>query len=509
MLPLKCNRKLIKMRYIGLYILLFSGVYTNAQLSAYRYWYDNDFAHRVTTVNSNPTINFTAANTGLSKGYHTLNFQSQDASGNWSSVITSSFSQSVNGNLLNAYRYWYDNDFNNAITVLSSDTVITFIPNTTSLSKGLHWLNFQSKDSSGYWSNVVSQSFSYTTNGQNKINYYKYWFDNNSSNAKTIACAADASKQLVQLLDVESLTTGLHNLNYQYGDAAGNWSSVFTLSFSRGVITQKLFIEPKVYVQKSSLNAGDAQTITGTDFTSSGQINLFVQSSTGDFITTNSSFTYLPNGGFSYQLPITSSMPGGEYQVFATDANTGATSPVIKFKVNNAITQKLLITEPSSSGSYVTNSPVNINWSDFITATNAIGKTGFVQKKYKIEYSNDNGITWHIIESAYIKNGQSNQTDPFHTSHPFSIAGSYLIKVTDVDNLSDYNTASFVVGTSIVNGFTPSLEWDNSIPARKDNPVGLAADGTARIFIKLKRNQGNSKAIKEIDAQISPNGNDH
>ena len=477
-------------------------------LKAYRYWYDNDFAGATVVISADTTINFTAENTGLSKGLHTLNFQSQDASGSWSSVNTSTFSESAHGNLLKAYRYWYDSDFSNAIMVTSSDTLINFIPNTNGLTKGLQTLNFQSKDSSGAWSSAVTQIFNLNNATINEIAYYKYWFDDDVTHAKTITAVADTGSKFIELIDVESLSNGLHRLNYQYGDKAGNWSSVYTDLFNRGAITQKIYIEPKLYINKATVVSGQTETITGGNFSSNGQVNLFVQNSTGDIIPVNGSFIYLPNGSFSYQLPIAPSMPGGEYQVYATDVNTGATSPVIKFKVNAPVTQKLWITEPLSSVSYATNSPVTIHWSDFVTATKAIGKTGLVQKKYKIEYSNDNGSTWHIIESSYVKNVQSNQTDPFNTSYQFSTAGNYIIRVTDLDDLSDFNTTSFSVSGTVDNGFSASLAWDHSIPFRTDNPVGLAADGTARIFIKLNRE--NTKPVTEIDASISPaNSNDH
>jgi hypothetical protein len=474
-----------------------------------RYWLNGDFANATTIAINNESVDLNLNYSNLSIGYYQINFQFKQSDGLWSSPTTDWFYKGNSGLSTSGYRYWFNNDFAKAVTVNSSIDSLNLNLICDSLTNGYYQANFQFEDNSGKWSSIISGWFYKTKSNKQLVKACRYWFDDNTANMKTIVMQSATYDPIITNMDVESLSLGPHYVNIQFQDDGGVWSSIVTDLINRNPITSKIFIEPKVYVQKSSVAPGDIQTITGKDFTSSGQINLSVQTSTGDFIQTNSSFTYLPNGSFSYQLPITSSMPGGEYQVYATDINTGSTSPVIKFKVNNTITQKLWISEPSSSGSYVTNSPVNINWSDFVTATNAIGKTGFVKKKYKIEYSNDNGSTWNIIESLHIESGQSNQIDPFHTSYIFSTAGNYLIKVTDLDNLSDYNTTSFVVGSSTTNGFITSLEWDHSIPVRKDNPVGLAADGTARIFIKLKREVGNIKPVKEIDAQISPNGSDH
>lgn len=57
--------------------------------------------------------------------------------------------------------------------------------------------------------------------------------------------------------------------------------------------------------------------------------------------------------------------------------------------------------------------------------------------------------------------------------------------------------------------FKPSLEWDVTVPSEitKINPKGLAADGTARIFIKLFKSNTNTKTVKNINATISSIGN--
>ncbi|MGN6439229.1 MAG: RHS repeat-associated core domain-containing protein [Agriterribacter sp.] len=147
-----------------------------AQLSNYRYWYDNDFKDAQLVSSSDTVINFVANTTNLANGNHAINFQSLDSAGNWSSVSTINFSQSLHGNLLNTYRYWYDNDFKDAQLVSSSDTVINFVPSTMNLSYGKHAFNFQSFDGAGNWSSVSTDSVQIAyqqvfTTPQNAIKY--------------------------------------------------------------------------------------------------------------------------------------------------------------------------------------------------------------------------------------------------------------------------------------------------------------------------------------------------
>ncbi|HVX27028.1 MAG TPA: T9SS type A sorting domain-containing protein [Parafilimonas sp.] len=292
---------------------------------------------------------------------------------------------------------------------------------------------------------------------------------------------------------------------YSVGGTPANNIAVYSNSIAT--------VQPKIYTSNSSLNSGQIQTITGSNFTNNGTINLYVQNSNGDLISTNNSFTYLSNGGFTYQLPITSDMPGGEYTVYAIDAITGVSTPTIKFLVNNTTQQKLWINEPTGSSKYETDNPVIITWGDFITNSNVTGKSGLITKHYKIEYSSDNGATWNTISNSVQENATSNQSNSFTSSYSFSNAGNtYKIRVTDIDNPSNYNIgATFkITASSSIGGYTSSLEWDKSspVPFNVSHPYGLAADGTARVLIKFARSAGNKKSVKAISAQILPSGND-
>ncbi len=267
------------------------------------------------------------------------------------------------------------------------------------------------------------------------------------------------------------------------------------------------FIYPKLFITKAVLNIGESQFITGSDFSLNGTIQLTIKDEFDELVANAIPITYINPGRFSYLLAVTSSFKHGEYQVYATDILTGINTPAIKFRVNNPIQQKLLVTEPTTTGGYIVNSLLQIRWVDFISNSNATGVTGFVQKRYKIESSQNGGTSWQtIVSNKVFQQVQSNQTNDFFYNYAFAQAGAYIIRITDLDNTSDNNTSgSFTVIPQGGGGFTHSLEWDKSIlplPTNMPNPIGLAADGTSRILIKLSKDAANTKAVKNIHASI-------
>ncbi|HTN46648.1 MAG TPA: T9SS type A sorting domain-containing protein [Flavipsychrobacter sp.] len=81
-------------------------------ISAYEYWFDDDFAGR-TSVNVSGTaafnINANINITSLSQGYHMLYLRTRSSDGKWSVPTANSF---VNGyNPIVGVEYWYDNNY--------------------------------------------------------------------------------------------------------------------------------------------------------------------------------------------------------------------------------------------------------------------------------------------------------------------------------------------------------------------------------------------------------------
>ncbi len=140
----------------------------NPTVVAYEYWLDNDFANAVTVstpaqqqVNVNELISLSA----IPSGIHTFNIRFKDNLNVWSSVASSFFyksaQQTVVQNQVVGYRYWFDNDFANAVYMpLTANQQVNVMDNLdmTQIAKGMHQVHFQFKDTLQHWSVVVADS---------------------------------------------------------------------------------------------------------------------------------------------------------------------------------------------------------------------------------------------------------------------------------------------------------------------------------------------------------------
>jgi hypothetical protein len=137
-------------------------------LVQYEYWFDEDFAGRIVDTVSGQILNLntSVSTTGLLAGPHKLHIRFQDDQGAWSSIQSEFFykvppAQSFDGKI-KAYRYWFDNDFQNHQTIYLNAAVdrlslLTDI-NLANIPKGNHLIHFQFMDTLSSWSVVTVDS---------------------------------------------------------------------------------------------------------------------------------------------------------------------------------------------------------------------------------------------------------------------------------------------------------------------------------------------------------------
>ncbi len=136
-------------------------------ISAYEYWFDNNYAARNTVVvTSQQNFNLTGSlpTSGLSNGMHALHVRFKDAA-TWSAVYSQyviKISQTAGNNKITNYEYWFDNDYpgkvSQAITPQSTFIFISSL-STSGLSIGNHDFHIRFKSSNKFWSVVLSQQF--------------------------------------------------------------------------------------------------------------------------------------------------------------------------------------------------------------------------------------------------------------------------------------------------------------------------------------------------------------
>jgi pimeloyl-ACP methyl ester carboxylesterase len=268
---------------------------------------------------------------------------------------------------------------------------------------------------------------------------------------------------------------------------------------------------PKLTLSQSVLQAGESLTIKGEDF--SGQVNLNISNPLGDTLLIKENIIVISGGKFSYTLVIDSEMIGGEYSVFATELNSGISTAKSRYIVNKTSQTKLWISQPQSYDIYPINQSFQIFWGDFAGNGQSTDATGYCYIKYKIDVSNNNGDSWITLAKDFPVGAIPNiNNSGFNYSFTPKIAGTYRIRITETDYPTNTATSEpfAVLAPSTEEGFTYTLEWDESCPkpANMPHPIGLAADGTSRIFIKLARKENNTKPVQNIYARIFPDGGD-
>lgn len=222
------------------------GLHAQTNLTGYEYWFDSDHAGSIATAIS-PSQDF-ALNTSvdasaLADGLHVLNFRFEDENGIFSSVVSKFFIKvssaiTPGAHELNAYQYWYDNDFAGVTETTISSTVslnLNEMLDASGLPDGVHQVHFRFRDNEGIWSSVISKFFVKlpiaTAGSTHEITNYEYWYDGDFVAAQTVAVSPVQDYQLITDLDASILTDGLHVLNMRFMDSEGIWSSVVSKFF--------------------------------------------------------------------------------------------------------------------------------------------------------------------------------------------------------------------------------------------------------------------------------------
>ena len=210
----------------------------SAKVSSYEYWVDQDFANR-TSVEVSGNVVETAANfSTLADGMHSLRLRVIDSNNRCSAVYTKYFLvTSLKGhdvNSLTDYRYWIDNNTDDAVEGSVGDNgIVNLVLDASALAEGMHALHYQVKDLRGFYSAVLTAYFLKTHAGiaNNSLTGYRYWIDNNTDDTVEGSVGDDGIVNLV--LDASALAEGMHALHFQVKDLRGLYSAAHTTLFMK------------------------------------------------------------------------------------------------------------------------------------------------------------------------------------------------------------------------------------------------------------------------------------
>ncbi len=145
---------------------------TDSNIVAYQYWFDNDIDTNTLVVTA-PVQYMQLTEMipieNIEEGLHVFGIRFKDDNGSWSVPVNQFFYKSnhVVDNKITAYRYWINEDLNNAVYVAidNPSQLLNLSENIDfpGLALGDYTIHFQFKDASNNWSVVTSDDFSLTS----------------------------------------------------------------------------------------------------------------------------------------------------------------------------------------------------------------------------------------------------------------------------------------------------------------------------------------------------------
>lgn len=140
----------------------------NNKLVSYEYWFNNDDVNKnieYLTPAAQHSINTNLDAADLPDGVNVLNIRYKDENGVYSTTLSTmfyKFKKQAIDNKITTYRYWFNDDFEQAETVELNPGVSTFALvddlDITPIPQGKHAIHFQFKDLVGAWSVVSTDS---------------------------------------------------------------------------------------------------------------------------------------------------------------------------------------------------------------------------------------------------------------------------------------------------------------------------------------------------------------
>ncbi len=445
--------KQIQLLIVALY-LTFSASAQN-KVKGYEYWFDNDYANKVTTAVTPVkqfSLNADVATTGLTNGIHTVNIRVVDNTEKYSSTLSHFFykmpQHTAVNYLLVAYEYWFDNDYANAITVNTTaqkQVSVNDLISTPSLSNGIHTLNIRFKDNGQKWSSTLSQFFykmPQQVSTAHKLVTYEYWFDNDYANVVTVNTPNQKQVAISDLINVQTLNNGIHTLNIRFKDNEQLWSSTLSQFFYKMPIkatVNNVITNYRYWVDNDFANATHITLPTSVK-----QLSLV----------DNLDFTNIPKGGHTVHFQFKDSL--GLWSSVTTDS-------IVKISL------------PISNFSYTTDVKCDSTIYDF-TDLSVDGDT----------------YLWNFGDGA-----TDTVANPKHT---FYTPGSYQISLTVTDTLtmvdSTYLTTVSVTGNTAHSFSVTTCDSYTS-------PSGNYTFTTSGTFNDTIPNQWNCDSLLTIDVTIN------
>lgn len=224
---------------------------SETEITACEYWIDYSYASRTiqpvtpgSTCILQQAIDYSAVATGI----HTFNVRFKQSNGCWSTTSSQAFMKiphpPAEGNLITAYEYWLDEDYQSKVRqqVTPADNLLLVNGlNLATIADGTHDLNMRFMQSDHTWSSTLTQTFVKVplTIDSRMITAYEFWFDNlyNMKVHEEIAPAGQCF--ITQSINTDDLSIGIHSFNIRFLQNDGAWSGTTSQMFMKQVVSSE------------------------------------------------------------------------------------------------------------------------------------------------------------------------------------------------------------------------------------------------------------------------------
>lgn len=293
-------------------------------ITAYRYWFNDDIANLVNvpitaTPNMNTTISFNSA--ALPVGYHLVTVQFKDADAHWSSPYTSVFSQQ--GGTVTALQYWFDDATASAILQPVTPTAnldLSVALDASELPLGLHHVTMRGKDDRGQWSVPYTTMI---TRGGGRINGYEYWINDQVDDRVMNTIGPADVVDLISDLTLNS-SPGDYTFTIRFHDEAEGWSVPITTTVAVYVGIEEL---PGVNSILLFPNPVQDQLTLRLDASVPSAYEVSILDATGRVVATPTNWQV---AGLVHRSWDTSALAPGSYSIRITNGDRAAHLPFIK-----------------------------------------------------------------------------------------------------------------------------------------------------------------------------------
>ena len=207
---------------------------TNAKITEYQYWIDNNSANKSVRRTSSTRFTGTFNISYLKTGVHYFNLRARNNHGEWSSLARLLFYKPdlpVDSAEITEYEYWIDDDYASHVTdsaTLENEYIATV--DISELPVGIHFFNFRAKNSNKERSAIKRMIF-YIPEMEDpnaEVKEYEYWIDDDYTLHKTEAAN---DEEFIATLDISDLSVGVHYFNFRAKNTNDTWSSLARLIF--------------------------------------------------------------------------------------------------------------------------------------------------------------------------------------------------------------------------------------------------------------------------------------